>query len=329
LRWFQQAYQRGHHGKSLVRKIVNAYYNTRGSYRRTSDDIENKLGFMRVFRIIDALGRGCKGPVQVARELHPKWSGFLGLDSKVVKIHGDEWLILVAVDLDTEDMVDFWLVKHEDSITLSHFLVELRDEIHYDPKMVVIDLDPAWKEAVESVFPDVPIQFCVVHFERIVDRIIPRLKRTPKQMALKEMVRDVLYAESEEEARAAKERLLKKRGYFTERKSRHVISSLMENFELLITHFRVKGSFRSNNSTESVNDKLKMKLWLIRGYKRVETARNSLKLMVMHYRFRKFSSSCSVKAHNGKSPLQLAGVDVSKLDWITYSQKDPSILKVP
>jgi len=212
-------------------------------------------------------------------------------------------------------------------VTLELFLREVRSAIGYVPKLAVIDLDMTWREAVQSVFPFAPIQLFVVHFERVVDRIIPKLKRTPRQMELKQMVRNVLYAQSEMEATDALDRLLKRKGYFRDKKSRQVINSLKENFDLLTTHFRVKGSFRSNNAAESVNDKLGMKLWLIRGYKKVRTARNSLNLMVMHYRFNPFSS-CRIKEHNGKSPLDLAGVNTSRLDWIAYSQKDPHILNV-
>lgn len=250
----------------------------------------------------------------------------LGLDTKVVKVRGEERYLLIAVDIVTQDVVDSGLAAQESLVTLELFLREVRDEIGYVPNLVVIDLDQTWREAAESVFPYAPIQLCVVHFERIVDRVIPKLRRTPRQIELKQMVRNVLYAQSEQEARGALDRLLERRGYFRDKKSRQVINSLKENFELLTTHFRVKGSFRSNNAAESVNDKLGMKLWLIRGYKKVRTAKNSLNLMVMHYRFNPFMS-CRIKEHNGKSPLDLAGVDTSRLDWIVYSQRDPSILK--
>jgi transposase-like protein len=279
---------------------------------------------MQLYRIVDELGEGCKSPVQVAKELHPKWSGMLGLDTKVVKVRGEERYLLIAVDIVTQDVVDSWLAAQESLVTLELFLREVRDAIGYAPKLAVIDLDMTWRGAVESVFPYVPIQLCVVHFERIVDRTIPKLKRTPRQMELKQMVRNVLYAPSENEALWALDRLLRRRVYFRDRKSRQVINSLQENFDLLTTHFRVEGSFRSNNAAESVNDKLGMKLWLIRGYKTTRTARNSLKLMVMHYRFNPFTS-CRIKEHNGKSPLDLAAIDTSALDWIRYSQKDPHI----
>ncbi len=75
--------------------------------------------------------------------------------------------------------------------------------------------------------------------------------------------------------------------------------------------------FGDNNITEGVNDKFQMKLYLIRSFKKEESAKNTLKLIVMHYRFNSFSSF-KIKEHNGKSPLNLAGVDTSRLDWVTY-----------
>ena len=316
---------RGHHGVKVIRDAVNAYFDTRGSYKRTSKSIAYRIGHMQLYRILDELGQGCKSPVQVARELHPSWSGRLGLDTRVVKVRGEERYLITAVDIETQDVVDSWLVRQESLPALELFLKEVKDVIRYAPNLVVIDLDQMWRESVKSIFPDVPIQLCAIHFERRVDTVIPKLRRTPWQKELKQMVRRVLYAPNEEEAKDALERLLRRGGCFRDKKSGQVINSLKENFEMLTTHFRVEGSLRSNNTAENVNDKLGMRLWLIGGYKTMKEARNSLKLIVMQYRFNQFSS-CSVKEKGGRSPLGLAEVDTSSLDWIRYSQKDPHIL---
>lgn len=285
------------------------------------------LGHMQIYRIINKLGEGCKDSVQIAKELRPKWSGFLGCDGKAIKIHGEEWVLLTAVDLGTQDIVDSSLAKGEDYIAVDLFLKKLRDEIGYAPKEGVVDNDRAWIEAFKDVFPDVPLQICVVHFERIVDREIPKRKRTPRQERLKEMIRQIIYAHDEINAREVLDQILvlKRKRYYTDKKSLYIIRSLKTNFERLVTHFHVPGSFRDNNITESVNGKIEMRLYLIRGYKKVQSARNSLKLIAMHYRFNPFSS-CKNKDHNGKSPLNLTGVNTSKLDWIAYSQKEPIVL---
>lgn len=64
----------------------------------------------------------------------------------------------------------------------------------------------------------------------------------------------------------------------------------------------------------------------MRGYKKRESAWNSLKMVLMHYRFNPFES-CKDSSRNGKCPLNFAAVDTSKLDWIEYSQRDRSVLR--
>jgi hypothetical protein len=250
-----------------VRKIVNTYFDTRGSYRRTAKSVDYRLSHMQVFRIIEKLGRGCKDAAQVANELHPRWSGILGLDGKTVRVGGGKRILASAVDLGTQDSVDSALVFIEDHPSLCPFLKEVMNEIRYAPKMIVIDDDRAWKAAVTRVFPDVPIQLCVVHFERVVDKILPKRKRTPEQEEFKEKVRRVLYAPSEEAATRAMDEILeaRKNGRFKGRKLTHIIVSLIRNFKLLTAHFRVRSEFRDNNLTANVNGNIGMKLYLIRG----------------------------------------------------------------
>ena len=188
--------------------------------------MDYSLGHMQVFRIVEKLGRGCKDAVEVANEFHPRWSGILGLDGKTVRVRGGKRIFASAVDLGTQDSVDSALVFIEDHPSLCPFLSEVRDGIRYAAKMIVIDDDRAWKAAVTTVFPDVPIQLCVVHFERVVDKILPKRKRTSEQEEFKEMVRRVLYAPSEEAAERAMEEILeaRKNGRFKGRKLTHIQS---------------------------------------------------------------------------------------------------------
>jgi hypothetical protein len=57
------------------------------------------------------------------------------------------------------------------------------------------------------------------------------------------------------------------------------------------------------------------------GFESFETAWNFLKLLIMNYQFHPFSCS-RIKDHNGLSPLELAGVDISNLNWVKCSQKN-------
>jgi hypothetical protein len=53
------------------------------------------------------------------QELHSKWSVRLGLDGKVCQISDEEYVFLSAVDLGTQDIVDYELSRSEDYIRVS------------------------------------------------------------------------------------------------------------------------------------------------------------------------------------------------------------------
>jgi len=57
------------------------------------------------------------------------------------------------------------------------------------------------------------------------------------------------------------------------------------------------------------------------GFESFETAWHSLNLLIMSYRFHPFISCSRNKTHNGFSPLELAGVDISKINWVEFSQR--------
>jgi len=96
------------------------------------------------------------------------------------------------------------------------------------------------------------------------------------------------------------------------------------NFEskmnLIWTHFQYPQLPRANNIIEGIIDKLKHKITDCHGFTYPETAWNSIKMIIMNYRFHKFTCS-RIEGHNGKSPLELAGVNTTGINWIKFSQK--------
>ena len=97
------------------------------------------------------------------------------------------------------------------------------------------------------------------------------------------------------------------------------------NFEskmdLIWTHFHYPRLPRTNNIIEGIIDKLKHKITDCHGFTYPETAWNSIKMIIMNYRFHKFTCS-RIEGHNGKkSSLELAGVNTTGINWIKFSQK--------
>jgi hypothetical protein len=74
-KFFLLHYRRGHHSIHLIRRVVNTYFDTRGSYRRTATKIDRELRYSRIYEIVDRPGENCKNLVDVAKELRPRWRG--------------------------------------------------------------------------------------------------------------------------------------------------------------------------------------------------------------------------------------------------------------
>ena len=89
---------------------------------------------------------------------------------------------------------------------------------------------------------------------------------------------------------------------------------------LIWTEFQHPQLPRTNNMIEGIIDNLKHNITDCHGFTYPETAWNSIKMIIMNYRFHTFSYSC-IEAHNEKTPLELASVNTSDVNWIKFSQR--------
>jgi len=76
----------------------------------------------------------------------------------------------------------------------------------------------------------------------------------------------------------------------------------------------------TSNIIEGIIRILSRKIDATDGFESSETAWNSLTLLIMSYRFHPFNC-CWIKNHNGLSPLELTGVDISNLNCVEFSQR--------
>ena len=75
-----------------------------------------------------------------------------------------------------------------------------------------------------------------------------------------------------------------------------------------MTHHVVDGMPADAKITENVIKQLGKKLRLMEGFASVHSAERFTRLLIACYRFKRFTDSCR-RDGNGKSPLELAGVD--------------------
>lgn len=274
----------------------------------------------RVLSFLHELGQNCKDAQEVATELSPTWCGYAGVDGKTIWIKGEEHQFFLAVDLATRDIPYFTIMDAETVENINHFFFELVTKVGYPLAGFVADLEPAFIGVHQNYFAKIPYQVCVVHLERKLNTLFAKRCRTPLEQEFANLYCSVIYAETKESARKHLEEIRAGAPEFKGAKYASLTRSLIRHFPRYTAHFAYPGLSRDNNICENVIGQLGVKLDLMRGFESYETAYGYLKLLVMWYRLKRFSSS-RIKKNNGKSPLELGGVDIANLDWIQYCQR--------
>jgi transposase-like protein len=306
---------------SLQVKACELYFDSEASYRA----VHRQLGIApyRLFKIIDTLGANCKSTIDVAKELRPDWSGYLFIDEKRIYIKGVEWFLLLAVDLGTQDIVHWDLFEVEDSINVAWLLIIIKIVMGYPFKGLISDLLPEFYGTSRWLLPGIPHQLCTHHAYKATEGYIKyRYKGGNKFWADRFLVvvRIICRCKSVKTARRALEYLERHQDKIKEAKLVKRMYILRVRFPYLIQRFKDQNLTPDNNIVENVIKQLNQKFKKVAGFESYETAYHSISLLVMRYRFHKFT--CSRKpGHNGKSPLELAGVDISKINWVRFSQK--------
>lgn len=287
--------------------------------------LERRLGRsmsrITINRWVAVLGERAKTPLQVSTELKPKWGGFLGIDGKAIYVRGEEHCLLIGVDHPTQDIVHALVLEAETEDGFAQLETEARLDAGHPLKGVVSDLGPGFAQTHRDHFGAVPFQACRIHFDRRLDQDIPKAKHSPRaalNQELKDRIRAVLYAPTYEDARALLHALCAVRARFTGIGRVDSLGSLERNFELYMSHHFVPGLPADNNVTENVIKQLNKKLRLMEGFESMESAERYVRLLVGCYRFKRFTDSCR---SNGKAPLELAGVDLKRHDWLQFLLK--------
>jgi transposase-like protein len=274
---------------------------------------------------VNEFGHNCKNIQDVHKELKPSWSGILGIDGKPVKVFGSEKMVLLASDKLTHDLVHLDLVEAENEDDCKSFLLTIRDDICYPVTGIVSDFGKGrvWLDLIATLFPDIPHQTCVVHFQRYVNQRIPKSKKSryyAQNKFLRELIAEILFADNFNDSEELFLRLKRIKTQFKVKYQKMIITSLEKHYHTLTAHFHNPDLPRDNNFVENIVKQLNRKLKQIDGFKNKANAKGFLKLWSLCYRFKTFTDS-NYAYKNGKSPLELAGVNVTNIDWLKCSQK--------
>ena len=311
--------KRKRHSENFIKKTVQLYIESKASSREVAKLMQ--IDQSTIVRWVNQYGQVCLNTAQTNDKLKPKWRGIIGIDGKVIHVGGSKKACLLATDLATVDIAHFSLAESEDESGCRAFLLGLEKELS-SLKGIVSDLGrgKVWLKLVAEIFPDIPHQACIVHFERYIDQILPKSEKCShyhQNQLLRTLIKQLLYATSFNDAEEIFTRLMRLNHYFKADYQRSVLKSLKNHFDLLTAHFHNPGLERTNNITENIIKQLDRKIFLLSDFSSSQSAYSFLNLWVLSYRFKPLSSS-SFTFRNGFSPLSLAGVKTDHINWLDF-----------
>lgn len=306
-----------------IHDILRLYFESQASYRAVGHrlHIEAKTAHRHVI----TLGENCKTPLEVNCELKPNWSGFLLLDGNEIIVGKGSESLLIGADALSQDVVHATLAPGEDGAQWTAFIKDIIEPpISYPLKGIITDGNLGLIKALRLLVPDIPYQACVRHFEQELIRYI-RYQFIQKSGFWREtdrflaVVAKVLYAPDIKVAETFRDAMVSDPGFAQAGLSR-LVGKIVTCFDDLTRHHLYPGMPRTSNIIEGINSRMDSKINQADGYGSHDTAWATLKLLIMCYRFKKFTDS-RTNENNGKSPLELAGVKTANINWINFSQR--------
>ncbi|OQB24863.1 MAG: Transposase IS66 family protein [Chloroflexi bacterium ADurb.Bin180] len=310
-------------------RALQAYSWSYSTYRRVGQALQ--VSEMTVYRWVSAWGHELL-PVAAIFGL-VRSSGVVGVDEKYVLVPKSDkpegkrrcWMyVYLAVDVHTYDLLHIAIYPHNTQQSAHAFLLALRAK-GYRPQVVVTDLRRDYGPVIALVFPKAQHHECLFHAEQEVSRYLRETlgrdyaQQHPVVEEVRAEVVRVFQVQTKQLARSRYEALLARREAVTQ--AEPVLEWL---FEFLAQHWphlvnSVENDLipATNNATEMVIRRFDQHYQNFCGFESIQTAQLYLGVFEKVYRFTPFSRDAQARVR-GRSPLQLAGYDLSKMpmNWL-------------
>ena len=259
-----------------------------------------------------------------------KSSGVVGVDEKYVlvpKSHKPEgkmrrWMyVYLAVDAWTYDLLHIEIYPYNNDDSAKAFLLALRAK-GYHPNVIVTDLRQDYGPVITLVFPAAIHHECIFHAlqnvqKHIKDAYGPNYSDThPEAHLLKLQIYAIFDTLSYAEAQARYLDVLKLKSSYstTTPASLPVFVFLEHHWPKLVNAIGSDIIPSTNNITELVIRRFDQHYQNFCGFQSIDTAKSYIAVFEKLYRFTPFSLDAQPRIR-GKSPLQLAGYDISSFPF--------------
>ena len=282
----------------------------------------------------------------IAAKFRPHWSGVLVFDGKVVRVYDElserlnqgaftdqEWRWrhkmrwLCGVDHGTGDLPHYQLAEEEGKIDLVMYFQGLK-ALQYPLTAVVADGNPSIPEAVKFVFGEqIIFQRCTRHFIEDLKHLLPADdQRVAERTRLEELIlciQRVIEADSLEDAGQHLDML--RRSYRSCRSplKRQLLAMFEQAKPQLTAHLLYPELHlpHTSNDAENLFRQLMLRLRTIGRFAHQRYAKDYLNAWALWRRFTPFSDCRgSRKNRNRKAPLELAGCEISNIEFLKLTK---------
>lgn len=291
-----------------------------------------------VSQVILNTAREAKDSIWISRNLKPKWGQVLSVDGKVIRVFGPSarvyagsnaekaWLLkktwMASVDVQTKDLPHYQVIEMETKSDLLPYFQTLKTDIRYDLSVLVCDGNPEVIESARQVYgTGIGIQLCVRHVIENLKGMI-RKERQEKRQETEFLIGGIWGALNADSEEACFARLRQLESIQETRMQKAIWQNLSRDIFLLTTHFRYAGELfvpRYNNDAENLFKQLNLRLKSWNMFRSKKNAEHYLSAWALARRFTKFTD-CKKgvnKLKNGKAALELAGIDIEKIDYLS------------
>jgi len=306
-----------------------AYAWSYSTYRRVGQALQ--VSEMTVYRWVSAWG-ALLLPVAVLFGVI-RCSGVVGVDEKYVLVPKNDkpaakmkrWMyVYLAVDVYTYDLLHIALYPYNTRDSAHAFLLALRTK-GYHPRVVVTDLRQDYGRVIAEVFPTAQHHECLFHAEQEIGRYLQKTwgrhyaVQQPEAEQLRAAVVQIFQARTRRTARKRYLALLENKEGYLQRAPplQWVFAFLEQHWPILVNSVENDLIPATNNAVEMVIRRLDQHYQNFCGFESMQTAQRYLGVFEKVYRFTPFSDDARPEIR-GKSPLQLAGYDLSRtpMSWL-------------
>jgi len=301
-----------------------AYAWSYSTYRRVGEALQ--VSQMSVYRWVSAWGHSLL-PVAALFGV-VRSSAVVGVDEKYVLVPKNDkpaspmkrWMyVYLAVDVYTYDLLHIALYPYNTRHSAHAFLLALRSK-GYHPQVVVTDLRRDYGPVIAQVFPQAQHHECLFHAEQEIGRYLHQTwgqdyaRQQPEAEQVRAAVVDIFRAQTKRTAHKRYHALLNQRQQYLQRAPplQWVFDFLEHHWPTLVNAVESDLIPATNNAVEMVIRRFDQHYQNFCGFESLHSAQVYLGVFEKLYRFTPFSDDAQ-PGIRGKSPLQLAGYDLSRI----------------